>query len=109
MHRPFFDQILDGTFDVLVFQRRADPFFIIHLSVYSGLIIMLAFLYKYVDFGEFFRHEFPLKFRPDAQGYIESEAAGGRCGYPRDFIGHLLVFFIDIDNYQVLIDHLELF
>ena len=109
MDWPFFDQILDGTLHVLVFHRRADPLFIIHLTIYRSLIIMLAFLNKYVDLSVFFRTELSFKFCPDAKCYIQSEAAGWRRGHPRDFIGHLLVLLIDIDYNQVLIDHLELF
>ena len=109
MDWPFFDQILDGTLDVLVFHRRAYPLFIIHLSIYCSLIIMLALLDKYVDFGVFFRTELSFKFCPDAKCYIQSEAAGWRRGHPRDFIGHLLVLLMNIDDNQVLIDHLELF
>ena len=109
MDWPFFDQILDGTLDVLVFHRRADTLFIIHLTIYRSLIIMLALLDKYVDFGVFFRTELSFKFCPDAKCYIQSEAAGWRRGHPRDFIGHLLVLLMNIDDNQVLIDHLELF
>ena len=108
MYRPLFDQVLDGSPYVIIFQGSIDPLLVIDLPIDSSFVIMLSFLYEYIDFSELFGKQFPFKLGFDTKCDIEGETTTGRSWHPCDLVEHLVKFFVYSDCDKVLIDNIQL-